>query len=141
MADQPASGDHSTRTVIILVVALLAAVIFVVMRPKPAPSTGKTPFEIGRRIYLTVCVNCHHPDPAKEYSKVGNLGPPIAGSPFELIKMRVLSTSYPKGYKPKRNTQLMTIFKMKDEELRALHTFVNHPDSGKPDDEEDEKGK
>ena len=61
------------------------------------------------------------PDPAKEYSKVSNHGPPIAGSSLELIRTRVLSTSYPKGYKPKRKTQSMTTFKMTDAELRGLH--------------------
>jgi mono/diheme cytochrome c family protein len=57
----------------------------------------------GRRIYMTVCITCHNPDPSKD----GPIGPAIKGSSRELIEARVLYQSYPPGYSPKRKTALM----------------------------------
>jgi mono/diheme cytochrome c family protein len=59
--------------------------------------------ERGRRIYMTVCITCHNPDPSKD----GPIGPAIKGSSPELIEARVLYQSYPPGYTPKRTTHLM----------------------------------
>ena len=141
MQDQPEPRDRSTTTVVILLIALVAVVIFVVARGKDEPSSDETPFQTGKRIFHSICINCHHPDPAKELSDHFTHGPPIAGSSFELIKMRVLSTSYPKGYKPKRKSQFMTTFEMTDAELRGLHAFVNDPRASNPDDEDEEEDK
>ncbi len=57
----------------------------------------------GKQVYTINCTACHNFDP----SKPGALGPEVKGSPKALIAARVLSASYPKGYKPKRNTKLM----------------------------------
>ncbi len=57
----------------------------------------------GKQVYTINCAACHNMDPAK----VGALGPEVKGSSKELIAARLLSASYPKGYKPKRNTKLM----------------------------------
>ena len=40
----------------------------------------------------------------------GSQGPPIAGSPRELVEARVLHLSYPPGYTPKRTTHAMRTF-------------------------------
>ena len=74
----------------------------------------------------------HHPDPSKEYGSQGTFGPPLAGSSFELIKMRVLSMEYPEGYTPKRDTQLMTTLDLNEDQLRALHTYIEHHATGDP---------
>ncbi len=62
-----------------------------------------TPLERGRLVYNTTCVECHNRDP----NLPGVKGPPIAGSSRELIAARILSLSYPPGYKPKRTTHEM----------------------------------
>lgn len=62
-----------------------------------------TPLERGRLVYNTTCVECHNRDP----NLAGVKGPPIAGSSRELIEARILSLSYPPGYKPKRTTHEM----------------------------------
>ena len=40
----------------------------------------------GERVYLNVCVACHHGDPAE----VGSVGPAIAGSSRELLEAKVV---------------------------------------------------
>jgi len=57
----------------------------------------------GRGIYLANCAACHNADP----SKVGSVGPAIKGSSRELLEARVLKSSYPPGYVPKRQTSIM----------------------------------
>ena len=61
---------------------------------------GQSPFS------STNCVACHNNDPSKD----GSIGPAIKGSSRELIESRVLSTSYPPNYKPKRLTKVMPQF-------------------------------
>jgi mono/diheme cytochrome c family protein len=62
-----------------------------------------TPAERGRIAYVTICVACHNPNP----NLAGSKGPPIAGSPRELVYDRVLFLKYPPGYKPQRTTNNM----------------------------------
>jgi mono/diheme cytochrome c family protein len=57
----------------------------------------------GKAVYQTNCIACHNPDPAQP----GTLGPPIAGSPRVLVESRIRTATYPEGYTPKRETQLM----------------------------------
>ena len=79
----------------------------------------------GKKIFNSSClIGCHHPDPTKERGTGGMHGPPIAGSSFELLKLRVLSAKYPEGYKPKRNTKNMTTFRLTDDDLRSLELFL-----------------
>ena len=59
-----------------------------------------------RQIYMSNCVVCHNADP----NFAGSQGPPIAGSPRELVEARVLHLSYPAGYHPKRTTHAMRAF-------------------------------
>jgi len=74
----------------------------------------------GRAAYLANCVACHHNDPSKE----GPIGPAIQGSSRELLEARVLTTSYPAGYKPKRPTQVMPQFPFLKEEIPALAAYL-----------------
>lgn len=80
--------------------------------PKTAAMTSGGPANAdkGKQVYMTVCLACHGPDPSKD----GPIGPAIAGSSKELVEARVMNgnanfdKSYPAGYKPKRNTRMMT---------------------------------
>jgi len=78
------------------------------------PSTPMTPAQQGRIVYMTNCVVCHNPNP----NLPGSQGPPIAGSPRELVYDRVMFLKYPPGYKPKRTTHAM----------RALPQLANRID-------------
>ena len=64
---------------------------------------GDDPVDAGRRAYAANCTACHNPDP----TKVGSVGPAIAGSPPDLVRARVLRAEYPAGYTPQRDTHLM----------------------------------
>ena len=119
--------------------ALAAGVVVVVLVAARSDGVEKKtdPVARGRKIYGNICIACHHPDPHKEYGTTGTWGPPVADSSLELIRMRVLTTSYPKGYKPKRDTKHMKpIDFLKDDQLRALHAYLNDPSAGKPEDDE-----
>lgn len=59
--------------------------------------------ERGRQVYLGQCTACHASDPAQR----GPLGPPVKGSSRQLLEARVLRGTYPPGYAPKQNTQVM----------------------------------
>ena len=81
---------------------------------------AETPETRGRRIYFTYCVVCHNADPRKD----GTAGPAIAGSSQELLVARVLSQSYPPGYKPKRITQTMPVYPQVKARLSDLAAFL-----------------
>lgn len=75
----------------------------------------------GERVYKNVCVACHAPDPKLE----GILGPAIAGSSRELIEARVLHATYPEGYTPKRNSQVMPKLPHLATSIDDLTAFLN----------------
>ena len=84
-------------------------------------SSGKSPeWQRGRAAYLANCVACHSNDPSKD----GSIGPAIAGSSKELLEARVLSTSYPPNYKPKRPTKVMPQFPFLKEEIPYLAAYL-----------------
>jgi mono/diheme cytochrome c family protein len=74
----------------------------------------------GRAVYLANCVACHNNDPSRD----GPIGPAIKGSSKELLEARVLSTSYPPGYKPKRTTTVMPQFPYLKEEIPHLAAYL-----------------
>ncbi len=74
----------------------------------------------GQRTYQNVCVACHHPDP----NVAGILGPPLADSSLELLEAKVLNTSYPPGYTPKRDTASMPAFAYLGEKLPDLEDYL-----------------
>ena len=81
----------------------------------------ETPQAQGRRVYMTYCVVCHNADPSKD----GTNGPALAGSSEELLKTRVLTQSYPPGYKPKRPTQTMPVYPQVKNRISELTAFLN----------------
>jgi cytochrome c oxidase subunit 2 len=80
----------------------------------------------GKQVYMSVCIACHGPDPAKD----GPLGPAIAGSQRELIEARVMNgnanfdKSYPPGYKAKRDTRIMAPFPHLANDIDNLAVFL-----------------
>ncbi len=74
----------------------------------------------GRQIYMSTCTACHNPDP----TKVGSLGPEIAGTSRELVEAKVLRNEYPEGYRPKRETRVMVPLKHLEPEIDALVAFL-----------------
>jgi len=83
-------------------------------------SPGGPNAERGRQLYLAQCIACHNPDPAV----AGPLGPPIKGSPRELLESKVLKGTYPPGYTPKRPTTLMPPQPALEPELGNLSAYL-----------------
>ena len=89
-----------------------------------AGSEGEDPAVTrGREVYLSICTACHNADPSRE----GSQGPAVAGSSLELLRARVLSRGYPRGYTPKRRSNLMPAFPHLEPHLEDLHAFLNAP--------------
>ena len=89
------------------------------------PTTHRHPRKIpiwqrGRAVFVANCVACHNNDPSKD----GPIGPAIKGSSRELIEARVLSTSYPPNYKPKRPTKVMPQFPFLKDEIPYLAAYL-----------------
>lgn len=78
------------------------------------------PAEQGRKVYMSNCIACHNVNPKVD----GGLGPAIWGSSQELLQARVVKGSYPDGYKPKRETKMMTTFPHLQKDIDALHAFL-----------------
>ena len=74
----------------------------------------------GRAVYIANCVACHNNDPSKD----GPIGPANKGSSKELLEARVLTTSYPPGYKPKRPTKIMPQFPFLKDEIPYLAAYL-----------------
>ena len=60
----------------------------------------------GKAIYRSACLTCHAADPTQD----GNIGPAIAGSSQQLLRLKLVKSSYPSGYTPKRASKLMPNF-------------------------------
>lgn len=85
------------------------------------PSTPLTALQSrGKAVYMSNCIACHNPDP----SLVGSIGPTVAGSSLELLTARVLTRSYPPGYKPQRETGMMPDFPQLKDDIPALHAYL-----------------
>lgn len=95
---------------------------------KSAPTTSALPEDPkaaliarGKSVYQTNCTACHAPDPKMP----GALGPDIAHSSQELIEARVMRVEYPKDYKPKRTSHLMTAMPQLQADIPALTAYLN----------------
>ena len=87
-----------------------------------AKSETKREIKRGRAVYVANCVACHNNDPSRD----GPIGPAIKGSSRELLQARVLSTSYPPNYKPKRPTKVMPQFPFLKDEIPNLTAYLNN---------------
>jgi len=83
-------------------------------------SAKNADWERGRAVFVANCVACHNNDPSRD----GPIGPAIKGSSQELLEARVLSTSYPPGYKPKRPTKVMPQFPFLKDDLPYLAAYL-----------------
>mgnify|MGYP003575430862 CR=1 FL=1 len=89
--------------------------------PEQSAEAAKDPdWQRGRAVYVANCVACHNNDPSKD----GAIGPANQGSSRELIEARVLTMSYPPGYKPKRPTQIMPQFPFLKDEIPYLAAYL-----------------
>jgi mono/diheme cytochrome c family protein len=106
----------------LLAVAIVTAVTNSCSKDSDEKSaTGKDPdWERGRAVFVSNCVACHNNDPSRD----GPIGPAIKGSSKELLEARVLSTSYPPGYKPKRPTKVMPQFPFLKDEIPYLAAYL-----------------
>jgi cytochrome c2 len=75
----------------------------------------------GRSVYNSICITCHNSNP----KIAGSLGPDIWGSSKELIEAKVLHGTYPAGYKPKRNSQVMAKLSLTALQIEAIAAYLN----------------
>lgn len=83
--------------------------------------SGHVQIEAGKKIYTQYCISCHNPDP----TQVGSVGPALKGSSLDLLKARVLSSTYPAGYRPQRPTKVMPSFPYLEKDIPSLNAFIN----------------
>jgi len=88
---------------------------------KDASSDSENLVRRGRSVYVAQCTACHNQDPRKD----GALGPAIADSSIEMLRIRVIDGKYPKGYKPKRSTTVMVPLPHLKNDIEALHAFIS----------------
>ena len=86
-----------------------------------AKSAKNPDVERGRAVFVANCVACHNSDPSRD----GPIGPALKGSSRELVEARVLSTSYPPNYKPKRPTKVMPQFPFLKDEIPYLAAYLS----------------
>ena len=75
----------------------------------------------GQNVYYTLCIACHHVDPAL----AGPQGPPVKGASAELLHAKIVLGSYPEGYQPLQDTQLMPVLDVLEPQVPALTAFLN----------------
>ena len=75
----------------------------------------------GKAVYMSECIACHNLNP----KFAGSIGPDVYGSSLELLEARLLRLEYPKGYKPKRDSDLMPDFPELEADIPAIHAFLN----------------
>lgn len=89
--------------------------------PSPTPSAPASRYELGKKRFNTSCLACHG------NPKVGRGSAPANwGSSEELLRAKVLSGSYPPGYKPKKPTRAMPKFPHLADEIINLTEYLNN---------------
>ena len=110
-----------TRRVNGFALLLVSAALVTACGKKEA--SGDPKVVAGKGVYLANCIACHNSNPAVD----GALGPGIKGSSLELLQARVLRGEYPPGYTPKRTTKIMVKLPLMEEDVQALHAYLNAP--------------
>lgn len=105
----------------LIVTVMMSSAIITAIGCKEESKTTLTPVQQGQKIYKSYCISCHNLNPRID----GGLGPSVWGSSRELLEARVLRGVYPEGYRPKRESKLMTTFPYLAKEVDALHAFLN----------------
>lgn len=101
-----------------LMLAILVSILLVFAAGQAAMAAADA--AKGKQIYNVNCIACHNVDPSKD----GAIGPAIKGSSKALITARILSATYPKGYKPKRPTKMMPPLPHLKGSIDALAAFL-----------------
>ena len=104
----------------LFLIALCAFAVAACSKDDSSKSAKNPDPKRGRAVYLANCVACHNSDPSRD----GPIGPATKGSSKELLEARVLTTSYPPGYKPKRPTQVMPQFPFLKNEIPHLAAYL-----------------
>jgi len=89
--------------------------------PTPEPKPEENLVAKGKAIYRRNCISCHNINP----KLVGSVGPDLYGSSLDLLRSKVIYGTYPKGYKPKRNTKIMPKFPSLEPNIEAIKEFLN----------------
>lgn len=55
----------------------------------------------------------------------GAVGPAVAESSLELLEARIMNAKYPENYKPKRETKQMLALPQFQNDLPAIHAYLN----------------
>ncbi len=78
----------------------------------------------GKLIYEANCISCHNKNPNEK----GSIGPAQAGTPWEVVKVKVVTGRYPEalppGYVPQRTTKAMRAFPKLEGELPAIWAYL-----------------
>ena len=74
----------------------------------------------GESIYRSACITCHAADPSQD----GNIGPAIAGSSEQLLRLKLVKGTYPSGYTPKHASKLMPNFEYLEAYSGDLAAFL-----------------
>lgn len=73
---------------------------------------------IGEKLFKTNCAACHG------LKGQGAGCPKNSDASLELLKSKVLNGSYPKGYKPRRNTRSMPKFPFLKDNIEDIHEYL-----------------
>lgn len=74
--------------------------------------------EEGAKIFKTTCAACHG------IKGQGASAPQNNDASLELLKAKVLTGAYPKGYKPKRNTKIMPKFPHLKDKIESIYKYL-----------------
>lgn len=77
--------------------------------------------QTGKSLYMNRCCSCHNVNP----TKIGAIGPDLAGSSLELITLKTQKKEYPKNYIPKRKTKVMPIIKLTDAQIKNIYEYIS----------------
>ena len=100
---------------------LLAVAGFLLLAGCGSKEDTRTEAQKGRTLYSLHCTACHNPNPAKD----GALGPAVQGSSLDLLIARIIRGEYHPGYTPKRATHVMQKLPLTEEDVKALHAYLN----------------
>lgn len=83
-----------------------------------------TELDKGRRVYLSVCIQCHNKDPNIK----GSIGPELVDAPLEVMTVKVKTGRYPevlpKGFVPKRKTKIMRPLPRNEKDVPAIYAWI-----------------
>lgn len=98
-----------------------AAAVFVA---EAAPESTPALVAHGKVLYESNCISCHNKNPSEK----GSIGPAQAGTPWEVLKVKVVTGRYPEalppGYVPQRTTKAMRAFPKLENDLPALWAYI-----------------